>query len=371
MMNFNQNNIPNFQNIQNIPNMQNMQNQFNNLDEINLEELRRPYKEKIKKLEKELEEKQEEIDQLKLKLLQNNNSKKSKHQFMNNMGNQMNNQFNNFNQINKNFHPINNNMNQMNMVNGPMNNQFNPNLMMNIPNNPMNNNMMNPMFQMCNLMNFNNNIPPMMKSRKDDNRKNSKFLNLTVKGQNNSPILIQCSSDEKMEDVINKISTKARFNKEKNEFIISRYPKKDSTIEENGIFAGSDFIYVIPKSQKEIPKSQKEINKIREEKGNNNNFNQEKTKSNSNISILGTLINLRFKSPIGSDIIIQLGLNNTCRDAKVKFCQSLDIPISVIGKSLKFIYNSKALIPDKKIGQSNINNLGVITVLDTNGIIGA
>ena len=283
---------------------------------------------------------------------------------MNNMGNQMNNQFNNFNQINNNFHPINNNMNQMNMVNGPMNNQFNPNLMMNIPNNPMNNNMMNPMFQMCNLMNFNNNIPPMMKSRKDDNRKNSKFLNLTVKLPNNSPIFIQCSSDEKMEDVINKISTKVRFNKENYELIISRYPKKDSTIEENGIFDESDFIYVIPKSQKEI-------NKIREEKGNNNNFNQEKTKSNSNISILGTLINLNFKPPIGSDIVIQIGLNNTCRDAEVKFCQSLDIPSSLIGKSLKFICNSHELIPDKKIGESILFDQGVITVLDTNGIIGA
>ena len=97
---------------------------------------------------------------------------------MNNMGNQMNNQFNNFNQINNNCHRINNNMNQMNMVNGPMNNQFNLNHMMNIPNNPMNNNMMNPMFQMCNLMIINNDIPPMMLSGNDDNRKNSKFLNL-------------------------------------------------------------------------------------------------------------------------------------------------------------------------------------------------
>ena len=283
---------------------------------------------------------------------------------MNNMGNQMNNQFNNFNQINNNFHPINNNMNPMNMVNGPMNNQFNPNLMMNIPNNPMNNNMMNPMFQMCNLMNFNNNIPPMMKSMKDDNRKNSKFLKLTVKGQNISPILIQCSSDEKMEDVINKISTKARFNKENHEFIISRYPKKDSTIEENGIFDESDFIYIIPKSQKEI-------NKIREEKGNNNNFNQEKTKSNSNISILGTKINLQFKPTIGSYIVIQIGLNNTCRDAEVKYCQSLDIPSSVIGKSLKFLYNSQELIPDEKIGQSKLCDQSVITVVDLYGIIGA
>jgi hypothetical protein len=162
-----------------------------------------------------------------------------------------------------------------------------------------------------------------------------------------------------------KISTKARFIKENYEFIISRYPKKDSTIEENGIFDESDFIYVIPKSQKEI-------NKIREEKrNNNNNLNQEKTKSNSNISILGTPINLRFISTIGSDIVIQIGLNNTCRDAEVKYCQSLDIPSSLIGKSLKFICNSKELIPDEKIGQSKLYDQSVITVLDTNGIIGA
>ena len=167
-----------------------------------------------------------------------------------------------------------------------------------------------------------------------------------------------------MEDVINKITTKVRFNKENYELIISRYPKKDSTIEENGIFAGSDFIYVIPKSQKEI-------NKIREEKRNNNNFNQEKTKSNSNISILGTKINLQFKPTIGSYIVIQIGLNNTCRDAEVKFCQSLDIPSSLIGKKLKFIYNSKELIPDEKIGQSKLNDQSVITVLDLYGIIGA
>ena len=86
---------------------------------------------------------------------------------------------------------------------------------------------------------------------------------------------------------------------------------------------------------------------------------------------LGTPINLRFKSTIGSDIVIRIGLNNTCRDAEVKYCQSLDIPSSLIGKSLKFICNSHELIPDKKIGQSNINNLSVITVLYLHWIIGA
>lgn len=167
-----------------------------------------------------------------------------------------------------------------------------------------------------------------------------------------------------MENVINKISIKTGFIKENYKFIISRYPKKDSTIEENGIFDENDFIYIIPKSQKEI-------NKIREEKRNNNNLNQEKTKSNSNISILGTQISLIFKSTIGSAIVIRIGLNNTCRDAEVKICQSLDIPSSLIGKSLKFLYNSQELIPDKKIWQSKLCDQSVITVLDTNRIIGA
>ena len=222
--------------------------------------MRRPYKEKIKKLQKELEEKQEQTYQLKLKLFQNNNTNKNKQQIINNIGNQMNNQFNNINQINNNFHPINHNMNKMNMVNNPMNNQFNPNNMMNVPNNPMNNNLMNQMFQMRNLMNINNNILSKMQSGNDDNRKNSKFLNLIVKGQNNSSILIQCSSDEKMEDVMNKICIKTGFVEEKWEFIISRKAKKDPTIKENGIFDESDFVYVIPKSQKrKLIKSRKII----------------------------------------------------------------------------------------------------------------
>ena len=241
---------------------------------------------------------------------------------MNNMGNQMNNQFNNISQINNNFHLINNNMNQMNMVNGPMDNQFNPNHMMNIPNNPMNNNMMNPMFQMCNLMNINNNIPPMMLSGNDDNRKNSKFLNLTVKGQNNSLILIQCSFDEKIKELIKKIYIKTGFIKEKCEFIINRKAKKNLTIEENRIFDESDFICVIPKSQKEINKKPEK----------NYNSNHELSKGNSNIQIIGTQIILRFQSTLGSDIIIQIGLNNTCRDAEIKYGQCFDIPSSLLEK---------------------------------------
>ena len=108
-------------------------------------------------------------------------------------------------------------------------------------------------------------------------------------------------------------------------------------------FDESDFICVILKSQKEI-------NKKPEKNYNNYNNNHELSKGNSNIQIIGIQINLRFQSTLGSDIIIQIGLNNTCRDAEIKYCQCLDIPSSLIGKSLRFIHNTKDLIPDMKIG---------------------
>ena len=40
-------------------------------------------------------------------------------------------------------------------------------------------------------------------------------------------------------------------------------------------------------------------------------------------------------------------------------------------KKSQFIYNAKDLIPDMKIGQNGLSNQSKITVIDSNGIIGA
>ena len=168
--------------------MQNMPNQFLNLNQNNLQELIKPYKEKIKKLEQELEEKNEEITQLKLQLLQYNNS--NNQQFMNNNMGQMS-----------------NNMNQMNMFNNNMN--------------QMNNNMMfNPMFQMCNQMNINDNkmMMPFI-PRGNSFQKEVKYLFIEVKMENNQNIKIQCKSDEKMETLIDKFSCKMGFGFKKEEYV--------------------------------------------------------------------------------------------------------------------------------------------------------
>ena len=254
-------NMQNMQNMQNIPNIQNMQNnknQYINLNESYLEELIRPYKEKIEKLENEVKEKQKEIDQLKLKLFQNNSLNKNNQQFMNNMGNQINNQFNNMNMMN-------NMGNQMNMMNNPMNlmnnNQFNQNNMMNMPNFPLNNNLMNsPNFQMCNLMNFNNNIPSMAQNWNIPNKKEVKFLTVYFRmpeehGNQAQSIAIQCKSDDKMEDIINKFRNKANVNKNDYKFIFNaNLVLMDSTAEEIGL-ANNSNIFVVKKGQNEISKN--------------------------------------------------------------------------------------------------------------------
>ena len=254
------------QNMQNIQKIQDNQNQYINLNEYYLEDLIRPYKEKIEKLESELKEKQKEIDKLKLKLFQNNTVNKNKQQFMNNIGNQFNNnQFNNMNQINNNMNQMNkmNNMGiQMNMMNDSfnlMNNQMNQNNMMTISNIPINNNIINnPMFQMCNLMNNNNNSFPMMQTGNNINKEELKNLTVTFRFKDIAPIKIQCQSNEKMEEVINKYFNKSLINnKDKYNFIYNA--KKvilNSTIEENGIINESN-IFVIEKSKDEIAKEKK------------------------------------------------------------------------------------------------------------------
>ena len=317
----------------------------------------RPYKEKIKKLEKEVEEKQKEIDQLKIKLFQKNALNKNNRQFMNNMGDQinnqlMNNQFNNMNQMN-----MRNNMGiQGNMMNNPMslmNNQFNQNNMMNMPNFPLNNNPMdNPMFQMCNLMNPNN-INSTIQIGNNNNKKEVKFLSICFRMKDEgATIMIQCRSDEKMEDTINKFCCKAFVKKEDYKFIFNaKNVIFDSTVEQNGLTDNSN-ILVVKKSQSEA-------------------LPREKVNIINNDSVLGEEICLFFSIvPHGFKVALKIGINNTVREAEYKICQSFDIPISTL-KYLKFIFIALELNPNMTIKQSGLKNGSEITVVDTQAIIGA
>ena len=397
-------NIPNFQNRQNfqnmfnmqnnlnMPNMQNpMSNQFINFRESNLEELIRPYKEKIKQLEKELEEKRDEIDKLRIKLFQNYNFNKNNQQF-NDIGNQMTNQLNPMNISNNNnntnmMNSINNFENPNNMMNNnifnPMNNQININ---NMNNNPFNNNIMNnPMFQMqmCNLISDNNNIPPILPRNRNDFKNKTKFLSLIFKTQEGIPISIQCKSDDKMEDAINKFIAKSGDYKTNYDFIVSKKIKElNKTVEENGLVDKNCFISVTKKSEDDI----NEENEIKNENKINNNDNNiynddindylagdQMEKNNTNIKLKGQTISLNFITTVGSHVRITIGVHNTFREAAILFCQSLDVPISVLEKNIIFLYNSNKI---NILGKETIEEIGIkdgykITVFDCANIIGA
>ena len=270
-------------NFNNMP-MQTMQNQILNFNETNLEELISSYQEKIRKLEDEISQKDFLITQLKFKLSQNNNANKNNQQLMNNIGNKMNNQFNQnqMNMMNNNnlgnqmnmmnndnfgnqMNMINNNNlgnqmdmmnndnfgNKMNMMNVPMNllnNQGNQNNMINNFNNPNNNVMINPMLQMNNnFMNVDESILP----RNLGIRNEAEFLKLKFIIQEGDPIFIQCRSDEKMKDALDKFFCKTVWNRNDYElFIEKKIKNENSTIEENGILDDKNyFINVIKKNK--------------------------------------------------------------------------------------------------------------------------
>ena len=354
-------------NFNNMP-MQTMQNQIMNFNETNLEELIRPYQEKIRKLEDEISQKDFLITQLKFKLSQNNNVNKKNQQFMNNIGNNMDNQFNQ-NQMNM---MNNNNLgNQMNMMNIPinsLNNQGNQNNMMNNFNNSNNNVMISPMLQMNNnLMNASNsNFAQNMDIRNESKLLNLKFI--TQEGR----MFILCKSNEKMKDTINKFFMKSLLNEKECEFFIRKEIKNENlTLEENGILDDKNFFINVIKKKQNINDNKDTLQK----RDNSGKINEEISKNKSDIKILGTPILLLFNATVGTKISIKIGLNNTFKDAVIKYCQCLDLPTSVINTHIVFLRNASKLDPlnDKitleQMGlQNGYNN---ITVLDQGNIIAA
>ena len=181
----------------------------------------------------------------------------------NNQGNPMmlNNSLNdNMNQMNQmNMNSMNNNMNMMNnqmnmnpmMNNGMMNNQFNMNPMMN----PM---MMNNMNNMGNnmmdvAMNFNamnNNMNMNAGNMGNNNQQASNNQNISVyfraglNGENGS-IMIQCSLDDKISDLIDRYKAKSLQDVSQKKFIFNaKALNKDLKVAEAGLNDGANIFVV-------------------------------------------------------------------------------------------------------------------------------
>ena len=326
---FNQSNMP----------MLMMQFPIQNQNEIKREEIIRPYKEIIRQLETENKQLKDENDQLKIQLKQYQ---------MNNLGNMgmMNNQSNMMNPMN--------NMGNM----GMMNNQNN---MMN----PMNNNFMNsPMYQMCNQMNIvGNQIMPMMQMG-NESQKNIKYLSIRVKMEDGVTIMVQSTSNDKMEKAINNFCCKAVLDKKDYDFfVITKHKAKfDSTVEENGINGNDDSIFV-----------RKKIIKNENENSNEINGNNIRNKEVLEPIIKGIPIQLFFKTSFGLKVVITVGLKNTFRDAAIIFCNKINIDPYCLGRDLIFLINGGKLdVNDHKtLEQLGLKNNCFITVLDQANVYGA
>jgi len=349
-----------------------MQFPVHNQNEIKREEIIRPYKEIIKQLEQENKELKDENNQLKMQLNQYQ---------MNNMGNmgKMNNMMMNPMNNNGNMSMMgsqNNMMNQMNPINnmgnmGMIDNQFN---MMN----PMNSNIMNsPMYQMCNQMNFvgNQMIPMMQMGNKSPY---IKFLSIRVKMEDGVSIIVQNTSNDKMEKVISKFCCKTVLDKKDYDFfVITEHKAKfDSTVEENGINGNDDYILVKKKNIKNEKDNlaPKMILAFSPNEINGNNVQNKKVIEPEPI-IKGNLINLKFNTASGLKCIIHVGLKNTFRDAAILFCNKVNIDSRrIYDGDLVFLLNSEKLdVNDyKTLEQIKIVNDYTIYVYDNRAnIIGA
>ena len=346
---------------QNMMFMNNIQNQSNSKD-INIEEIIKPFKEKIRKLQDEISEKDSEIAQLKFKLMQYDNGNKANNQFINNNMGQMNNQMNNnMGQMNYQMNPMNNNGNQMsmNMINNPfnmMNNQFNMNNMMN---NFLMNNQMNQMNNMGNQIK--EKLPRMGMGYQNQLIKN---LSIKVRMEKGEVISVQCRSNDKMNNVIKIFCAKGCINKEDYDFIFIKEDevKSDSSIEQYGI-----------KQKDYILAKKKLVNKKESQMDQSLNDKKEPYYIKKNPKILGKLIVLTFISGSGVKVEIDIGLDNTMKDAFILFCNKADINYSVIGKEIFFLFDAKSLNSEDKrtLGQIGFKNGCMITVIENNNVIGA
>ena len=308
------------------PFQMNMQNQFMNINTQGIEEIIQPFKEKIKKLEEELMQKDIEIAKLNYTILQ----MKQMIQM-----NQMNSQFNQFNQMN---------MRQM-------------------PSYPM----FNPMLPVGNQMDMSGNMNMATIPKETKKKKKIKRLNLTFKGKQHV-VGMQCKSNEKMEEIINKFCFKSQLKKEEFKVIVNgKKVKMNLTIDKNGINNENQVIYV----------QKKDENDYIEEKNEDSDYEYEEEDvdiiKNYNSKILGEKIILKFNS---SGVVFdkEIGMNNNFIDAAIKFGTKFGISTSEIINNCKFFINSNRpydIENRQTLKEIGIRNGSKIDVMIESEVIGA
>jgi len=145
------------------------------------------------------------------------------------------------------------------------------------------------------------------------------------------------------------------------------------TIEENGILNDkSYYILVKKKTENDIMEEKKENDDYEYEKEEEKDKNIEIDNYNYNNEILGEKIKLFFQN-LDEMVEIEIGKDNTIKDAVIKFGQKREIAISKIISNYIFLFNYKSLdLKSKKtLKEIGLNNGSRIISVSNDKIVGA
>ena len=208
-------------------------------------------------------------------------------------------------------------------------------------------------------------------------KKKSKRLNLLFKIEGKGYVFpIQCRSDEKMEDSINKFCTKSCFEKGEYKFVIvgDRKAKMDLTVEENGIDNDKSFhIIVKKKNENDFIEEKNENNEYEDDEDKEENKEGKIIENNSNVKILGEKIKIKFGRKSDAPMKeIEIGADNTFNDAVFEYSKKAKYSISTMNNKFLFLYNGQKIsLKDMKtlkaIGIKNNSNILVIVSEDIEG----
>ena len=112
-----------------------------------------------------------------------------------------------------------------------------------------------------------------------------------------------------------------------------------------------------------------------------NNNNEQEIKSilprdrdigfNENLSLDQNMKNIKFDASTGIRVLVKVSIDSTIEQALKEFVKKINLPESVIGKDLIFLFNGSQLDCNSKQLVGTLPDMAAITVFDQNNVIGA
>ena len=92
---------------------------------------------------------------------------------------------------------------------------------------------------------------------------------------------------------------------------------------------------------------------------------------NENLSLDQNMKNIKFDASTGIRVLVKVSIDSTIEQALKEFVKKINLPESVIGKDLIFLFNGSQLDCNSKQLVGTLPDMAAITVFDQNNVIGA